>query len=378
MEEVAWSGNSSSSSGRTMKDKVLDNRQTVKPTSELDPSSWTIGTARYKPTEIIMPTEILNVKTLSISSVESSPNDVVSRQQSIRSASTNSLGRSTTNSTNASNIRRDSGYSSRRRGSSRSSSKHSIPARDIPSGDDTIPSVPKSLTIRPSTARVITANRIANLHHRPTNNNVENVLALHERSTKLFSMTPSTIGTATQPNSRRTSVDQSRPSHQGYQLARSITSPNYHPDYLSSSLPTSPMPFLSSPPPQFNSRPHRPSHRIRTHTMPSTSTTHHHRPPTRSHTATTSPTTPTHFDHHDAPFVPATVMHWTSDETRRREYAAIDKQSRGLRGLWNKLRPKMLRSKSGSNSGFWDEVEGDDESDAGSVRRYRLAIDEDD
>jgi hypothetical protein len=68
----------------------------------------------------------------------------------------------------------------------------------------------------------------------------------------------------------------------------------------------------------------------------------------------------------------ATVMLWTSDETRRREYEAIDRRSKGLRGLWNRLIPRFARS--ATKSRFYDEKDG---SDAGSVRRHRLVLDGD-
>ncbi|KAF2436072.1 hypothetical protein EJ08DRAFT_691958 [Tothia fuscella] len=65
-------------------------------------------------------------------------------------------------------------------------------------------------------------------------------------------------------------------------------------------------------------------------------------------------------------FVPATIMHWTSHETRRRQYDHIDKSNKGLRGFFKRLFPKFSKS---SESRFYDERDG---SDAGSVRRFRL------
>lgn len=72
------------------------------------------------------------------------------------------------------------------------------------------------------------------------------------------------------------------------------------------------------------------------------------------------------------PIVPPVTIHWTSDETRRKEYAAIDRSRRGLRGLWNKVVPKFARR--GPISRFYSANEG---SDAGSVRRYRLDLPDD-
>jgi hypothetical protein len=68
-------------------------------------------------------------------------------------------------------------------------------------------------------------------------------------------------------------------------------------------------------------------------------------------------------------YVPATVMHWTSTETRRQEYNRIDKSNKGLRGLLKKYFPKLAAKP--SDSRFYDEKEG---STAGSVRRFRLDL----
>jgi hypothetical protein len=76
-----------------------------------------------------------------------------------------------------------------------------------------------------------------------------------------------------------------------------------------------------------------------------------------------------HREHDGTATPPQPVMHWTSNERRRREYAAIDRRSRGLRGLWNRLLPRFARS--ATKSRFYDEDR--DGSDAGSVRRHRLA-----
>jgi hypothetical protein len=69
--------------------------------------------------------------------------------------------------------------------------------------------------------------------------------------------------------------------------------------------------------------------------------------------------------------VPATTTYWTSTETRRQEYAKIDKANKGLRGMFKKMIPKFARTT--SNSRFFDER---DDSDVCSVRRYRLDLDE--
>ncbi|KAF2102185.1 hypothetical protein NA57DRAFT_73618 [Rhizodiscina lignyota] len=75
--------------------------------------------------------------------------------------------------------------------------------------------------------------------------------------------------------------------------------------------------------------------------------------------------------HLDSP--PASIMHWTSNTTRRKEYAEIDKQNSGFRKFMRKLLPSCLSR--ASTLDFYDEK---DRSDAGSVRRYRMDIPDDD
>lgn len=61
-----------------------------------------------------------------------------------------------------------------------------------------------------------------------------------------------------------------------------------------------------------------------------------------------------------------TTMHWNSPCTRRREYERIDKANSGLRGFLRRITPRCV---SGPQEKFYS---GKDESDAGSVRRYRI------
>ncbi|KAG0649628.1 hypothetical protein D0Z07_3668 [Hyphodiscus hymeniophilus] len=70
---------------------------------------------------------------------------------------------------------------------------------------------------------------------------------------------------------------------------------------------------------------------------------------------------------------PATCQYWTSDSTRRLEYAAIDAASQGVRGFFIKLVPDCILPPSSRRTRFHCDDEG---SDAGSVRRYRLALPE--
>ncbi|KAH8808576.1 hypothetical protein F5884DRAFT_858106 [Xylogone sp. PMI_703] len=70
---------------------------------------------------------------------------------------------------------------------------------------------------------------------------------------------------------------------------------------------------------------------------------------------------------------PATVHYWTSDSTRRLEYEAIDAASRGVRGFIIRLIPDCFLPEEKRRPRFHEEGD-DDDSDAGSVRRYRLAL----
>ncbi|KAJ8111064.1 hypothetical protein OPT61_g6247 [Boeremia exigua] len=67
--------------------------------------------------------------------------------------------------------------------------------------------------------------------------------------------------------------------------------------------------------------------------------------------------------------VPATTIHWTSPSTRKRDYERIDRQNTGFRGLIRRVLPRCVSS---PPEKFYEK----DESDAGSVRRYRLDITE--
>lgn len=62
----------------------------------------------------------------------------------------------------------------------------------------------------------------------------------------------------------------------------------------------------------------------------------------------------------------ATVMSWTTAETRKREYEKIDQAHGGLRGLWKKLTPKWCHGRNARRKFFEGKCDGD------SVRRYRV------
>jgi len=74
---------------------------------------------------------------------------------------------------------------------------------------------------------------------------------------------------------------------------------------------------------------------------------------------------------------PPTTQYWTSDSTRRLEYAAIDAASKGLRGFVIKLIPDCFLPAGSRRPRFYGgEGREDGDSDVGSVRRYRLWLPE--
>jgi hypothetical protein len=70
---------------------------------------------------------------------------------------------------------------------------------------------------------------------------------------------------------------------------------------------------------------------------------------------------------------PVTCQYWTSDSTRRLEYAAIDAASRGVKGFFIRLIPDCILPPNSRRTRFHCD---DEAGDAGSVRRYRLALSE--
>jgi hypothetical protein len=67
------------------------------------------------------------------------------------------------------------------------------------------------------------------------------------------------------------------------------------------------------------------------------------------------------------PEVSATTTHWMSPSTRRRDYERIDRANTGFRGMIRRVVPRCV---SGPQERFYEK----DQSDAGSVRRYRLDV----
>ncbi|CAI7627176.1 unnamed protein product [Penicillium bialowiezense] len=70
--------------------------------------------------------------------------------------------------------------------------------------------------------------------------------------------------------------------------------------------------------------------------------------------------------------VPATVMEWTSDDTRRREYEKIDRASSGVRGFWRRVAPRCFQTRD-ARIPFFEEGKPERE---GSVRRFRMDLPE--
>ncbi|TQS34860.1 hypothetical protein Golomagni_04742 [Golovinomyces magnicellulatus] len=73
------------------------------------------------------------------------------------------------------------------------------------------------------------------------------------------------------------------------------------------------------------------------------------------------------------PPIPSTIHYWTSDNTRRLEYAAIDAASSGVRGFLVRLVPDCILPAQKRRTRFFghDGAKGEKE---GSVRRYRLTL----
>ncbi|KAF2835026.1 hypothetical protein M501DRAFT_1020236 [Patellaria atrata CBS 101060] len=69
---------------------------------------------------------------------------------------------------------------------------------------------------------------------------------------------------------------------------------------------------------------------------------------------------------------PPTAKYYTLPETRHREYAHIEKWSKGWRAVWRKIAPKCVAG--GDRIGFYHGKGGD----GSSVRRYRVDVPDDD
>jgi len=269
--------------------------------------------------------DILHIPS-TVTSEESRPNYTTG---SLRSASSHSLTGASTNTS-----RRDSGFSSKPGPNSRSSSKHSVPsARDLAlSTDDG--STP-TLSRRPQPPRRLTTSS-----RMQSQTSIKDAMALHQRSIQLFGRPPSRPGPlSTSKNPSQSKLPLSRPSSssQSRPVLRSRTN-TLHAPGPPGTLPTLQRSQTSDAIPWYR------------------------------------PVSPSPTEEVATPIVPPTTLHWTSDKTRRREYAQIDRECNGMRGLWNKIRSGVFKRKEKGVGGFYDP-EKDTDSDAGSVRRYRLDLD---
>lgn len=68
-----------------------------------------------------------------------------------------------------------------------------------------------------------------------------------------------------------------------------------------------------------------------------------------------------------------TVIDWTSPSTRRREYAKIDRASRGVRGLWRKVAPRWCQF-GNDRMPFFEPDKNGKANYEGSVRRFRMDL----
>ncbi|KAF1963575.1 hypothetical protein CC80DRAFT_587956 [Byssothecium circinans] len=68
--------------------------------------------------------------------------------------------------------------------------------------------------------------------------------------------------------------------------------------------------------------------------------------------------------------MPDTTMHWMSPSTRRHQYRKIDRENHGLRGFVKRLAPRCVSGP--PSQSFYEK----DKSDVGSVRRYRMDVED--
>ncbi|KAJ6180213.1 hypothetical protein N7519_010674 [Penicillium mononematosum] len=177
----------------------------------------------------------------------------------------------------------------------------------------------------------------------------ESLLALHRESCRLFQGDASNrSSTETRPSLHRTASATYRSQHESHTSEKGSSAPSSPiiPSYSGFRFESeSTLPSSTSPP-------HFITPRDRSNTLPSR---HHHSPSSSSI------------------HVPATVMEWTSPDTRRREYEKIDRASSGVRGLWRRVAPRCFQSRD-SRTPFFEEGKTERE---GSVRRFRMDIPED-
>ncbi|KXG54649.1 uncharacterized protein PGRI_077930 [Penicillium griseofulvum] len=178
----------------------------------------------------------------------------------------------------------------------------------------------------------------------------ESLLALHRESCRLFQGDGSNRSSIeTRPSLRRTASTTYRSQREGRISTEKGSSEPSSPVALSYSSFRFEPESTSAPP---RSAPHFVTSRDRSNTLPSR---HHHSPSSSSI------------------HVPATVMEWTSPDTRRREYEKIDRASSGVRGFWRRVAPRCFQTRD-SRTPFFEEGKSERE---GSVRRFRMDLPED-
>ncbi|KAJ5170747.1 uncharacterized protein N7500_003530 [Penicillium coprophilum] len=179
----------------------------------------------------------------------------------------------------------------------------------------------------------------------------ESLLALHRESCRLFqgdgSNRSSTEIRASLHRTASTTYRSQREGRTSTEKGSSAPSSPIAPSYSSFRFESeSTSPTSMSAPPFVTAR-------DRSNTLPSSN--HHHSPSSSSI------------------HVPATVMEWTSPDTRRREYEKIDRASSGVRGLWRRVAPRCFQTRD-SRTPFFEEGKSERE---GSVRRFRMDLPED-
>lgn len=173
----------------------------------------------------------------------------------------------------------------------------------------------------------------------------ESLLALHRESCRLFQDTSNRSSIEAPPSLRRTS------STHPYRRERTSSDKD-------SSAPSSPITPTYS------------SFRFEPESTSPTSLSASHRVSRESNTMASSGH---HSPSSSSIHVPATVMEWTSPDTRRREYEKIDRASRGMRGLWRRVAPRCFQTRD-ARTPFFEEGKPERE---GSVRRFRMDLPED-
>jgi len=105
------------------------------------------------------------------------------------------------------------------------------------------------------------------------------------------------------------------------------------------------------------------SQHVRSASLPSTTQS--------SQPSTTQPPQPSYSN-----YLPAPPIDWTLTSTRQKAYEALERDRRGLRGLWRKIVPRICCQN--QRAGFFDDEKGGRGSDGSSVRRYRVDLHNDD